>query len=91
MGAWRGNYKFDSGVVNHRRDFQAESSFQEKNTSAMGKGWDKGGGGGFRRRDIFANKPREARQGRREICNLGASGWPVAVTHSSRVESVEHF
>lgn len=61
MGAWRGNYKFDSAVLNHRRDFQAESSFQEKNTSAMGTGWNKGGGGGVRRRDIFANKPREAR------------------------------
>lgn len=38
MGVWRGNYKFDSDVLNHRRDFQAESSFQEKNMSAMGPG-----------------------------------------------------
>lgn len=49
---------------------------------------EQGGVGGVRRRDIFANKPREARQGRREICNLGASGGEsVAATHSSRVES----
>ncbi|PZC84659.1 hypothetical protein B5X24_HaOG204207 [Helicoverpa armigera] len=60
---------------------KAESSYQQKNTSrsssSLGSAGDGTGRGNTQRRDIFANKPRGARQGRREICNLGASRHPT--------------